>query len=1017
MKKAQAGSGRRRAFAIISTLLVIAILTVIVVAFLQSMRIDRLTSSAYLNKAKAEMAAEAALAAGERLLSDLISANPDSVTAWENQNGSSYTVLYYKRGTSSGTINGTPIPAAGAGLDPDAAVYYIPLVSGATAVPAANKANALPAMSLSNSIDINAVDSGSGTPWVGKYPGATSPELEVPWVLLNNENGKAIARYAFWIEDESFKINVNHAGSTVRGGSTSGNDPAQIPLQGILQILKNSAGAPYSGMDQDAFAAQIYKFREGIHATLAFFDPGQVNRTSAAYPDLYEDWKYLASLDSGSSNLSRHGSKRVDLNTVVQESTVPADIRQQLSRITKTIDYHLPSFGQRFYRTGNQENPDLNAFQVGTASVSSLNGSHEDIYLEKIAANIRDIIDTDHQPTVVNNDSGHTVRLAGTAGDRAVGFPIASTSSGANDVLAFGKENVPFLQEYALRARLVSMNPNRRSGGAPASATYEIFMDHYFEFWNMGTKDIGAEDLGPGAFLKVYAQPGYDTAGGTLISEGRDFTIPLEDFVDGNGGELVFRAGQATVLTTDSNPSSQLCPNVSEVYRPRSPNQYQDIDGNDYRRYTGNTFLFASPSSSGWFRVNILPRSTSQTDYETEVLLGNGQGLIESFCALPIPANLSINAENNAITQPDSYFFRGGSLRGNSSNRNQLADPRTNNEQLFIQRYRSVGDEDQTRYYNNSLNNNAVPAGSNFGNPINGFTDLRIWPDVDANNAAYTASNVGAISYFPDRDLQSIGELGHVMDPARGINASAGGIDYSRGGGRTLRVGQSETRSANANGLWDGARTSASYEWTSWRLADLFAIQSDLRLPGRINPNGVLRDNGAALKALLHQFSFGPAPETGSNFQDKPLLVDNVADAFLNRVAPVSAGSRTVNENTVFWERGAISELSLFNTGSNLASGANVANALDRVREEVIRRMVEMICTRGDTFTIYAVGQSVQELPSGDLRPLGIQYYKRTIRLNPVFNAALDDNFNPSDASAVSQRFRRPDSYEIEIIR
>ncbi|NJK91603.1 MAG: four helix bundle protein [Blastochloris sp.] len=47
-------------FAIISTLLVLTVLTIMVVAFLQSMRIERLTARSYLNKTKADLLARAA---------------------------------------------------------------------------------------------------------------------------------------------------------------------------------------------------------------------------------------------------------------------------------------------------------------------------------------------------------------------------------------------------------------------------------------------------------------------------------------------------------------------------------------------------------------------------------------------------------------------------------------------------------------------------------------------------------------------------------------------------------------------------------------------------------------------------------------------------------------------------------------------------------------------------------------------------------------------------------------------
>lgn len=988
----------RRGAAVISTLLVLTVLTIMVVAFLQSMRIDRLTARSYLNKTKAEMAAQAGLDDAQALLINLSSTSPDLATAWESFNDSNMTTAYFK----------TALPAAAGGLDPTAVVFFRPLVSGSQTVAASAKSSSMPVLNASNSVDVNSVRLGEGEAWVGTLPGQPAAVLRAPWVTMNATNGAPLARYAFWIEDESFKVNVNTSGDQPRAGATPGATEDEIALQGVLLALKSGKPA-YSAMDVDAMAAAIKAYRLAIPAYQSFFDPRLPNRVFSAYPRLGQDWRFIASLDSGSLNLSRHGSLRLNLNAVVQASTNAAEIRTQLDRIIQTIEYHLPSFGQRFYRT---DTSNLNALQVAASADPNFNLSHEQIYLEKLAANLRDFIDSDNQPTVINNDPGRSVRIGGAANQRALGFPV---DGAASDAVASGKENVPYVQEYALRARTLQMSPPRRSAGLPATATYRISMDHYFEFWNPATRDITPEDLGPNAFIKVYAQPAYDTAGGTSIPEGRDFQIPLTDFVDGNGNSLVFRAGQATVLTTDSDPSASLCPNPSSVFRPRAPNNYTDLSGGHYRLFNGTTSRVSSPSSSGWFRVNLVPRSTSQTDYLTEMLLGNDQGIIDGICGLPIPANLSINDESGASTNPDQYFFRGGSLRGNSTSLNQVADPRTNAEQLFVQRYRSGGDEDQTRYYNNNLNNNSVPGQSNFGNPINGFTDLSSWPDRIL--VPYAASAGGAPYYIGNSTMRTIGELGHVADPARGINTSAGGIYYSRGGGRTLRIGQSDNRDINPNGLWDGNRTSTSSEWAAWRLTDLFSTQSDLRLPGRINLNGVLRDNGTALRAALYQLTFGPTPETDTNLAGKVLLADNVVNAVLDRVAPSVSGSRSVSENTIFWERGAISEIPLFYSGPGLAGSTNTTLSLDRGREELGRRLIELVCTRGDTFTLYVVGQSLQQLPSGSLRVLSTHAMRRTVRLRPVFAPALNDSFDPSNPNEINNRFRRPDRYELQIIR
>ena len=151
-------------------------------------------------------------------------------------------------------------------------------------------------------------------------------------------------------------------------------------------------------------------------------------------------------------NLSRSGSKRVNLNKIVVDenpdptnpsapsaATAQTEIRKQLDEIINAIAYHLPNFSQRFYRLGSDKNS-LDVPDTGSTIKRA-------IYLNKIAANIRDYIDTDSQPTIVNNDL--TINI-GTA--PKIPF-LPAALPGANEVIAIGKEGVPLIQEYMVRVK------------------------------------------------------------------------------------------------------------------------------------------------------------------------------------------------------------------------------------------------------------------------------------------------------------------------------------------------------------------------------------------------------------------------------------------------------------------------------------------------------------------------------------------------------------------------------------
>ena len=114
-----------------------------------------------------------------------------------------------------------------------------------------------------------------------------------------------------------------------------------------------------------------------------------------------------------------------------------------------------------------------------TKTLLDVNATDKTIYLNKIAANVRDYIDTDSQPTVVNNDSpNYTVRI-GTAPTHCF-VASGGGTAGPNEVIAIGKERVPMMQEYAIRITQTVF-----SAKTGTSANYSINIEHYVEVWNV----------------------------------------------------------------------------------------------------------------------------------------------------------------------------------------------------------------------------------------------------------------------------------------------------------------------------------------------------------------------------------------------------------------------------------------------------------------------------------------------------------------------------------------------------
>ncbi|MBA3350973.1 MAG: hypothetical protein H0U23_00860 [Blastocatellia bacterium] len=741
----------------------------------------------------------------------------------------------------------------------------------------------------------------------------------------------------------------------------------------------------------DPYAADVFDTRGKFPSSL-FYSYRQINNSGDDasgydFSTFADSAKFETSIFSGVTNLSRSGSKRVNLNKIVTLTTAPTTIRTELDEIIATITHHVPNFAQRFYRTG----ADKNTLDVPDTATPS----HRTIYLNKIAANIRDYIDTDSQPTIVNSD------LSVNIGSAPLNSLPGGGASGPNEVIAIGKEAVPFIQEYMLRVKQTEFS--NRLG---TSATYKLEIDHYVELWNMSNKDITLIDLGPNPFFRIANQFAWDSGGGTDIPESstRDFSIPLSVFVNSSEDLLSFPAGSVTVLTTDPVPLPTTFPgvDVARVFRPPASTPADSL-----RIYSGTT----KKKSGSNLRINSIPRpinSSTAADLETEVILGNDNGVLESFGAPAvyyITANVDDGTNNSDSVRSDitQYYFRASSLKGNAlaGTPSQAGDPRCNSEQISV--VTTTTNDDQTAYKLEAWNSPGQVANTTFTKLNSNYVNLSLWNDyavsvTDASHAPALIANAA---------VTSVGQLGNVFEPVRSIGVS-GIINYSRGGGRTFKIGQPDD-------LWDGASSSPSREWTAWRLMDLFTTTDSVQLDGQININGINRDGGAAFKAMLYGYNFALPPNSDPTIASQS-LTDTQIDSLVSQIqARVQNQTPFVATVGPFAERGELSEMPLFNTGADL-TGTDMASVYDRGREEIFRRLAELITTRGNIFTVYAVGQSLIPPAAGSTASAIVSstsQLKVTFRIDPVWNGGPpSDPFDPTSAS----RFVTPNNYAVKIL-
>lgn len=1011
--------------ALVITVIVVAVLAVVTVAFMQTSGTDRLSSRTVADHYKARLAAEAGAADALATVADLVARYPDSVTVWQNigsggpdGTNNEATVLYMRARSANTNLGATP-GEFGANI----VLLGRPLVSGASNVALANLANAMP-FNVADMVNINATNSATPQPSVGlrSMINHGAPVAAAKWIYMTDSEGKTNARYAFWVEDESFKVNLNVLTNGVRGSTDFGGWPGEGRIDGSLGSSTNDA---LEGAD---FASIVRNKPGGNYPTplTALLVAAITNADAAA------ELRFLAATESAGLDLSRGGFKRFNINTVTNGVSSPTDInvmRTNLDRVVAAITNTnaAPLFGQRFYRIAGLNMTNTVSDEGTNRTVSN----HGLIYVNKIAANIMDYIDVDSQPVILNNDGIYSV-LSGRPdyGIEALG----GGTDGTNSTVAVGIENLPRLQEYAIHARIRRMNPigfHTNSPPVPLRADYEVSIDHYLEFWNPGTNDIR---LGADAFLKIYDQPAYGTNGGVSgplgIYNGRPMEVPLLT----NGQQVVFPAGKVTVLTTA--PTNEI---NETLVRDRSNLAALTLTDSGDRIFSGTTTEtnIRSPLFNGFnrlFSVAMQGRSGANgwSDYQSAVLLGNNLGILDSFVGLPIPTPggsfaIHMRVTNNSILDSignsaaniangNLFYVRGGSLRGNAgvgtagNPRSTEGDPRTLNEQLaFINHSGGANDADETRFYDSDSRTADIPTGSTLGLPNTNYVAPSRW--VDMSSMDPTAAD--APLAVANAKIASIGELGHITDPAR-VPGSVGtltSIIYSRGGGRTLRVGQPELSS-----WYDGNQTNASRTWTSWRLADIFTTTNAISIPGLINPNGALRDNGAAVRALFHGMTMLPttagAPTTAGN----PVAVNTLVTDFIARLTNASPASSGLPAGALnpLWERGELSELAIFATGSAL-TGANLAQTIDRGREEIVRRSVQMITTRGSVFTVHTVGQAVR-VSATATNVLSTARLRTTFEISPDFsdwNAATNDAFSPENAT---NRFAAPTNYSVKTL-
>jgi hypothetical protein len=166
-----------------------------------------------------------------------------------------------------------------------------------------------------NLVNLNAV-TGDGT-----YPiagGTAPPKISVYWanVLKNPANSSAssanpiIGRYAFWVDDENAKININTADGTLK--YTTNSLGLGTPSEVSLEVLQ-SGGSNIPRLEATNI---VYQAR-----TQGFNTPREILRVSGTASDLYANNVFNLTTTSRSPELNVFGEPKISLAPAIYSPT------------------------------------------------------------------------------------------------------------------------------------------------------------------------------------------------------------------------------------------------------------------------------------------------------------------------------------------------------------------------------------------------------------------------------------------------------------------------------------------------------------------------------------------------------------------------------------------------------------------------------------------------------------------------------------------------------------------------
>jgi len=468
MKTRSACSG----VALTITLVLLALVVIVVVSYLVSTRIERSTASVNANRLRAKITADSGLTAAIHLLKDntrygnYVTAMPAPSPAPP----SIYTEIYrpfdatdpnhaakaddYLRldNAAGEALISRAVAGTTSGPDPRPTPEIIPSPL-ASASPFAITA---PTFSPTPSYyDFNQIVTVGSTTGRLVHPSPTPAYGQ--WVNVRDANGNLAGRYAFFVEDESMKVNVDVTGNA---SSSRNNDltlPGPSPVPNQIQEIDPGAVLPMASPVPDRIVA---------NTTLAALGATGGRLATRSTLGLLTEWKttfpsyaHMTTVVSKDDNTTARGWQRLDLNAIASGLAAP----QKKSAATRIANWIRDAW------TGPGPGP------TPITTLTATQMFNDDRLRQQIAANIVDYIAPLEAPTDM--------------GDVA---PAATASPAPSPVPVIGIERIPYI--HAVEVLFQASNTSPAPGNSPGPHTSTVKMKLQFRFLNLFESDLNLSD-------------------------------------------------------------------------------------------------------------------------------------------------------------------------------------------------------------------------------------------------------------------------------------------------------------------------------------------------------------------------------------------------------------------------------------------------------------------------------------------------------------------------------------------